>query len=113
MTALTGIFGGFLSACMDASALSWGGWATILVWLEFLMGEVHCETNAYFRRSLAGLAPGGGCGCFGKKRREVIAASRSPGRNQVGAAADYTIAARNVVRPLVFAMIAWTVAFTS
>lgn len=68
---------------------------------------------AYFRRSLAGLAPGGDCGCFGRKRRKVIAASRFPGRNQLGAAADYAIAARNVVRPLVFAMIAWTVAFTS
>lgn len=66
----------------------------------------------YFSRALANTAPGSDCGCFGRKRREAIAASRPPRQNQLGATADY-IAARNVVRPLTFAMIAWAVAFTA
>jgi hypothetical protein len=67
----------------------------------------------YFRRALADVAPGGDCGCFGKKRREAVAAGTFPAwQNQFGVTADYA-AARNVVRPLIFAMIAWTVAFAA
>lgn len=65
----------------------------------------------YFRNALAGLDPAVNCGCFGIRLNLVLPPGRFRKRNRPRPAADYTIAARNVVRPLVFAMIAWTVAF--
>jgi uncharacterized membrane protein YphA (DoxX/SURF4 family) len=66
----------------------------------------------YFRRSLAGLSAAGDCGCFGKKGRGVLAPMTYASPKRVMPAAD-CVAARNVVRALVLAVIAWTVAFES
>jgi hypothetical protein len=48
LTALVAIFGGKFSACAAAAAITWGGWGTILVWLEAIMRKVHCETKVCF-----------------------------------------------------------------
>jgi uncharacterized membrane protein YphA (DoxX/SURF4 family) len=67
----------------------------------------------YFRRSLAGLDPGTDCGCFGGKLTGMFPLSKLSWEIHFGQTANYGIAASNVVRPLVLAMIAWTVAFAS
>jgi hypothetical protein len=64
---------------------------------------------AYFRRALAGLPPGFDCGCFGRagnNRRVTKGAPREP---KLKEQAD--IGAGTVMRPLIFAVLAWVVAF--
>jgi hypothetical protein len=67
----------------------------------------------YFRRSFAGLDPEGDCGCFGGKLIGVVPLKSPPRHIHFGQTVNYGIAARNVVRPLIFAIFAWTVAFAS
>jgi uncharacterized membrane protein YphA (DoxX/SURF4 family) len=81
--------------------------AALLIFFTFILGF------DYFRRALAGLPPGAGCGCFGRRTGAPVAARNSSTRNQFGTTVDISIAARNVVRPLVFAMFSCVVAFAS
>lgn len=46
MAALAAYASGIFSACTAAAALTWGGWGTLLAWLETIMRKVHCEPRS-------------------------------------------------------------------